>query len=862
VMSKETTALMDPETQSYRLPRIVVPEKYEITLEPDLVNFTFAGEETIHVIVSDSTDHILMNALELEIQEATISNSRNEEFKADITLDTENERVKLSFGKSLGSGSWKLHLKFTGILNDKLHGFYRSTYKDAEGQTKVIATTQFEATDARRAFPCWDEPDFKAVYKVTLIVDETLTAISNAKIKKEIMIPERAKKQVLFHDTMKMSTYLVAFIVGEFEATPVIDADGTPVRVWAPPGKLHLAKFAEGIAQHSLTFFNSYYGLKYPGDKLELIAIPDFAFGAMENLGAVTFRETALLVDEKTASHAELERVADVVAHEIAHMWFGDLATMKWWNGIWLNEAFATFMEMLAVDSWKPEWKRWESFGVSRAQAFATDGLKSTRTIEFPVRRPEEAQGMFDILTYEKGASVLRMLEQFLGPEVFRRGISFYLAKHKYSNTETNDLWDAIEESSKQPVRDMMDSWIFQEGHPLVSVELDKSGKALTFKQQRFMYASADDSGKGKDTLFHVPIMVKVKSGKSVLSEKFLLTEETHTLNFEDKVQYVVVNEGGHGFYRVRYSPDLLRALTMKREETLNAIERFNLVNDTWAAVLAGLQPLSEYLEMIRSFEDETDKNVWTVIAGSLQYLERVTCGSPALKDFTKSLCSPAFKRLGWELKDGEDNLKRQLRGLLALVLGTTGDDEKVQAEARELYAKYKADKASVGSDVVPALVTILAHTGTVERYQEFENDYKNASSPQEEDRFMYSLTAFQDKELLKQTLEKTLTGSFRTQNAPFVVRMVLQNSAARDVAWPFVKENWQRIIKTFPEVSLPRMSEGVTGLVSDELLKETRQFFKDNPIRQGKKLIEQNLEKQSVAVALKNREAKTLKTF
>jgi puromycin-sensitive aminopeptidase len=611
-----------------------------------------------------------------------------------------------------------------------------------------------------------------------------------------------------------------------------------------------------------LTFFNAYYGLKYPGDKLELIAIPDFAFGAMENLGAVTFRETALLVDEKTASHAEMERVADVVAHEIAHMWFGDLATMKWWNGIWLNEAFATFMEMLAVDSWKPEWKRWESFGVSRAQAFATDGLKSTRTIEFPVRRPEEAQGMFDILTYQKGASVLRMLEQFLGPEVFRRGISFYLSKHKYSNTETNDLWDAIEESSKQPVRDMMDSWIFQEGHPLVSVELDKSGKSLTFKQQRFLYASADDAAKGSDTLFHVPIMIKVKVGKSVVSQKFLLTGPTHTLNFEDKVQHVVVNEGGHGFYHVHYSPDLLRVLTLKRDETLEPIERFNLVNDTWAAVLAGLQPLSEYLELIKSFDDETDKNVWTVIAGSLQYLERVAGESQALKDFTKTLCSPAFKRLGWEPKDGEDNLKRQLRGLLALVLGTTGNDKKVQDEARELYAKYKNDQASVGSDVVPALVTILAHTGSVERYQEFENDFKNASSPQEEERFMYSLASFQNKELLKQTLEKSLNGSFRTQNAPFVVRLVLLNPAARDVAWPFVKDNWQKILKAFPEVSLPRLSEGVTGLVSDELLKETRQFFKDNPIRQGKKTIEQNLEKQSVAVALKNREVKTLKTF
>ena len=860
-MSKETAALLDPETQNYRLARTVVPEKYEITIEPDLVNFTFEGEETIHIIVADATDLVVLNALELEVLEASVSNARNEEQKATISLDPENERVKLKFSQKLNSGSWKLHLKFKGILNDKLHGFYRSTYKDASGQTQVIATTQFEATDARRAFPCWDEPDFKAVYKVTLIVDENLTAISNAKIRKETLIPERHKKQVLFHDTMKMSTYLVAFIVGEFEATAVVDADGTPIRIWAPPGKLHLAKFAEGIAVHSLTYFNSYYGLKYPGDKLELIAIPDFAFGAMENLGAVTFRETALLVDEKSASHAEMERVADVVAHEIAHMWFGDLATMKWWNGIWLNEAFATFMEMLAVDTWKPEWKRWESFSVSRGQAFATDGLRSTRPIEFPVRRPEEAQGMFDILTYEKGASVLRMLEQFLGPEVFRRGISLYLSKHKYSNTETNDLWDAIEESSKQPVREMMDSWIFQEGHPLISVELDKSGKKLTFKQQRFVYAS-DDTNKVKDATFHVPVMVKVKAGKSLLSEKFLLTGETHELTFEDKVEFAVVNEGGHGFYRVRYSPDLLRAVTARRENSLSAIERFNLVSDTWAAVLAGLQPLSEYLEMIKLFEDEEDKNVWTVIVGSLQYLDRLVPGAESLKEFTKTLCAPAFKRLGWEGKDGESSMTRQLRGLLALALGTTGDDRKVQAEAHELYAKYKADKSSVGSDVVPAVVTILAFTGGEERYNEFEKEFKNASSPQEEDRYMYSLANFQDKKLLQRTLEKTLNGEFRTQNAPYLVRTVLLNVAARDVSWKFVGDNWDKILNIFPEASLPRMAEGVTGLVSEDLLKQTRAFFKEHPVKQGKKLVEQSLEKQAVAVCLKKRESKTLESF
>ena len=262
----------------------------------------------------------------------------------------------------------------------------------------------------------------------------------------------------MFADTIKMSTYLVAFIVGEFEATDPVPAGGAPLRVCAVPGKKRLAGFAVEIGKASLEHFASYYGIPYPGDKLDLIAIPDFASGAMENLGAITFRETALLVDAESATRTELERVADVVSHENAHMWFGDLVTMKWWNGLWLNEAFATFMEMLAVDAWKPEWRRWDSFTVSRAAAMQVDGLKSTRPIEFPVERPEEAAGMFDVLTYEKGASVLRMLEQYLGAEAFRDGIRLYLKRHAYANAETTDLWDALEESTRQPVRALMDS--------------------------------------------------------------------------------------------------------------------------------------------------------------------------------------------------------------------------------------------------------------------------------------------------------------------------------------------------------------------------------------------------------------------
>ena len=314
-----------------------------------------------------------------------------------------------------------------------------------------------------------------------------------------------------------MSTYLVAFIVGEFEATEPVTADGVPLRVLAVPGKKQLADFAVAIGKASLEHFSQYYGIPYPGDKLDLIAIPDFASGAMENLGAITFRETALLVDPDKATRAELERVADVVSHENAHMWFGDLVTMKWWNGLWLNEAFATFMEMLAVDAWKPEWRRWDSFAVSRAAAMQVDGLKSTRPIEFPVERPEEAAGMFDVLTYEKGASVLRMLEQYLGAAKFRDGIRLYLKKHAYGNAETTDLWDALEESTQQPARALMDSWIFQPGYPLVSVE--KSGRTIRLSQQIFRYLQ---DGSDSERSWHVPIFLRAGTPAGVVNQDYI----------------------------------------------------------------------------------------------------------------------------------------------------------------------------------------------------------------------------------------------------------------------------------------------------------------------------------------------------
>src|SRR6185312_3754268 len=386
---------------------------------------------------------------------------------ASIDLDEPLQRCRLAAAHPLAPGQWRLHIEFRGTLNDKLRGFYRSTYKDRNGSTQTLAATQFEATDARRAFPCWDEPDFKAVFSTTLVIDSALTAVSNSAVLSETQ--ERGKKVVRFADTMKMSTYLVAFVVGGMEASDLTLVGKTPLRLWTVPGKKHLTPFGQEIATASLQFFERYYDIPYPADKLDLLAIPDFAAGAMENLGAITFRETALLVDPAEATHAELERVADVVAHENAHMWFGDLVTMSWWNGIWLNEAFATFMEMLAVDAWKPQWQRWVAFGVSRGAAMSVDGLHSTRPIEFPVTAPREADAMFDVLTYEKGASVLRMLEQYLGPDVFRTGVRDYLRAHQYDNADTGDLWAALGHAAKQPIPAVMDGWIFAPGYPLVS---------------------------------------------------------------------------------------------------------------------------------------------------------------------------------------------------------------------------------------------------------------------------------------------------------------------------------------------------------------------------------------------------------
>jgi puromycin-sensitive aminopeptidase len=873
----ETTTDPPASADPYRLPRTAVPLRYDLLLEPDLAGASFTGTCAAEIDVLEPTSRIVLNAIELDVRHAYLVDESGEQIPADaILLDEDTERVTIETTAAVRPGRWMLHTEFEGVLNDKLHGFYRSTFTDTEGAEQVIATTQFEATDARRAFPCWDEPEYKAVFSVTLVVDPDLAALSNgAELSRHPR--EDGKHVVRFADTMRMSTYLVAFIVGPLDVTEPVEANGKPLRVAYPRGKGHLTAYALEVGKFCLEFFADYYGIDYPGDKLDLVAVPDFAFGAMENLGCVTFREVAVLVDPATATQQEQERVTDVIAHELAHMWFGDLVTMKWWNGIWLNEAFATFMEMLATDAFRPEWERWTSFGLSRTAAFDVDALRTTRPIEFPVVSPEDAEGMFDILTYEKGAAVVRMLEQYLGAERFRDGIRQYLLAHSYGNTETTDLWDALEEATGEPVRRIMDTWIFQGGFPVVDVELISDSTEFTnpaiirFRSQRFRYADdpiqAEDEGAPSEKAperWVVPLIFSLKNEGVVAFEKVLIEDDVAEVPLADPPEWVLVNTEGTGFYRARYSPDLLSALTRHAHAELSAIERYGLVDDTWAAVLAGELHTDDFLRLAEGFAAETDLSVWQRVLGALGTIDRLVEGTArqALQARVRGLVKPALDRLGLSPVDGESDRDRELRGALLAALGVLGDDADARAIARDLYAATTRTPGSVDPSLVAASVAVVAATGGPEDFEDVLARYRAATTPQEEQRFLGALAEFDDPALLDRVLALTLTDEVRTQDGPYLVRRCLNNRNHGPRAWAFVTDRWDTLNARFPSNSIVRMLEGVRSLSRPEVADSVFAFFETHDVPQGDKTLAQHLERLQVNVGLRRREEPVLATL
>ena len=838
--------MVDP----YRLPADIVPSSYELVLEPDLGAATFAGEVVIHVEVTERTDEVVLNAIDLEIDAALVDGEAVE-----VTLDAEHERATLRLPVPHEPGPARVEIRFRGVLNDKLHGFYRSTFKDSTGTEHTIATTQFESTHARRAFPCWDEPAWKATFSVTLVVPEDLLAVSNAAVATEEPTGD-GRRRVTFEPTMKMSTYLVAFIVGPLVATEPVDVDGVPLRVIAPPERLALAPFALEAGAFALRAFSDFFAIPYPGGKLDLVAIPDFAFGAMENLGCVTFRETALLVDQAQGSQADLQRVADVVNHEIAHMWFGDLVTMKWWNGIWLNEAFATFMELKATDAFRPEWDRWTSFGVERAAAYAVDSLASTRPIEFPVVSPAEAEGMFDVLTYQKGCAVMRMLEQYVGEDGFRDGLRLYMAAHAYGNTETGDLWDAIEEATRQPVRSTMDSWILQGGFPLVTATLAADGAAVTLEQERFRMLPDGPGGlaepevkePGDEPRWSVPVVLRTSTGDV---HKVLLADLSTTVTLDAKADWIVVNAGASGFYRIRYASGLLQALLDDLGSAdLAPLERHALVSDAHAAVLSGQAPVPDLLEVVRALAGDDDVDVWTALASSLSFVFRVARGTeaePLVAAMVREVAGPALTRLGWQPAEDESDRTGALRGVLVGLLGGAGQDAEVRSRAKALFEAWLDDRSAVPPDLVDAVLHTTARLGDPADYERILERFRGAATPQEEVRALAALASVEDPTLFTRTVELYLSTEVRTQNAPLVLAAALRNPIGGREAWEAVRRRWHEVNERYPSNTISRLLSGLGAQADPVLAADARAFLSEHPLPQGAMQVAQTLETMDV---------------
>jgi puromycin-sensitive aminopeptidase len=848
----ETRVDQQPETDSeaaYRLPRTVTPTRYDLTLEPSLETATFAGHETVAVTVHEPVTEIVLNAKGLDILDGSLQGPGDVTIELEkIVLDPGSERVTLGLADTVAQGEWTLRLGFRGTLNDQMVGFYRSTYRD-DGASHVIASTHFEATDARMCFPCWDEPDLKAAFGITLIVADGLTALSNApEVEREAL--DLGRVRVRFADTMVMSTYLVCMIVGRLVVTEPADARGAPVRVVCRPGKEHLALFANQVGVSALNWFADYYDIPYPEAKLDQAAIPDFAQGAMENTGLVTYRETLLLMDDALATYAERLDVAETIAHELAHMWFGDLVTMRWWNGIWLNEAFATFMSYLCVDDLHPDWKVFDVFQRIRANAFEIDALETTRPIEYPVHSPNEASGMFDTLTYTKGGAVLRMVEQWLGRERFRDGIRRYLHAHAYANTETHDLWDAIGEETGEPVRRIMDAWIFQPGYPAITVRRD--GDGLRFTQKRYSPSVPDG-----DTAWPVPLVVRQVWPGGEHVDRVLVEAEGLRIPLASPDAVVIGNAGGASFVRVFYDDDLRARLTERAAVDLTPAERQCLVDDAWASVVAGDAPASSFIDLVAGFAGETDPSVWQAIVAGLAWCDRFLDGPPRerFRDFIRDLVRPALGRLGWDRRDDDRDLDRELRGDLIRTLGVLGDDPETQAAAREAEAESRAG-ADVEPSIAAAAVDVVAFVGGTEDYERFRARATEAPTPQEHDRYLYALTRFRDGALFERTLHATSSEDIRAQDVPFVLARAQFNRDLGATAWRFVRNNWDDILGRIAPSNVIALSAGIRTLTDPQVVADVQAFFREHDIPQNHLMLLQALERQRVFAALRERAA------
>lgn len=809
------------------LPTNVRPLRYGLTLEPHFDSFTFSGDLTIDLHVNADSLSVTLNSLEIDIHSASVNGE-----PAQVSFDEENQTATFALATPLKQGAAaSLALTYTGILNDKMAGFYRSSYVGQDGTTQYLATTQMEPTDCRRAFPSFDEPALKAVFDIALVSDAKLVHLSNMD-EKAVEVLAGGKKKTVFNSTPLMSTYLVAFIVGDLRA--VENTSYTkPIKVWATPGQEHLGQYSADIAAKTLAFFDEKFDIPYPLPKMDMVAIHDFSAGAMENFGLVTYRTVDLLFDPANTNIDTMQRVTEVVMHELAHQWFGNLVTMDFWDGLWLNEGFATWMSWYACDALYPDWKVWESYVLDSLQSALTlDALRSSHPIEVPVKRADEINQIFDAISYSKGLSLLKMISRWLGEEVFIKGVSNYLKKHMWGNTQTSDLWAALGDASGKDVIKVMDIWTKNIGFPIVSVQ--EEGATLTLTQNRFL-ATADVTPEEDTVLYPVFLGLKTSAG---IDESLVLDTRSTTITLAADDDFYKINGDLAGIYRTAYSP----ARWTKLGEAgvagkLSVEDRVGLVSDAGSLASSGFIGSTDLLNLVKVWSGEPNYVVWSAALGSIAKLKAALLFEDpatlkALNEFIIDLISAKIKEIGYEFSSADSFADQQLKSLLfAFAVGAGQAD--VVAFAHDAFAKFVAgDLAAVNPNLRAAIFNCVAKSGSGETFDQLYHIYTNPASVEEKLAALRSLGRFEDSALLDKTAALLLqTDIIKPQDIYMPMQGMRTHRGGVEKLWQWASTNWDSIYKLLPP-GLSMLGLVVTistaGFTKQEQKAEVEKFFAD----------------------------------
>ena len=829
-----------------RLPSTVRPTHYDLAFAIDLAHERFDGTETIQVEVEEPTSHIVLNALEITFRDVTIGTGASAQ-AATVTLDENAQSATLAVRNMLPRGPSTIQIRYAGVLSTNLRGFYISKTK-----ARKYAVTQFESTDARRAFPCFDEPAFKATFAVTLTLDRGDSAISNGKVLSDTPGPGVTQHTMKFATSPRMSSYLVAMAVGDFKCLEGA-ADAIPIRICATPDKTDFGRIALDSAQQVLKFYNTYYAIKYPFVKLDIVAVPDFAAGAMENTAAIFYRETDLLADSKSASVATRKTIASILAHEMAHQWFGDLVTMEWWDDIWLNEGFATWMANKPLAAARADWNIAVDETEESRSALNLDALKSTRPIHADVSTPAQIDEAFDGIAYEKGAAVLRMVENYVGPEAFRTGINAYLQAHAYKNAASEDLWKAIAAASGKPVERILPTFVNQPGVPLLEVSSTcvNDRTTVTLTQRRFFSNSASTD----DGRWQIPVCLKRAGQSSPACE--VLTEASRAITLSGACSpWIFANAGARGYYRTAYSSDLLRGIAPHVETDLTASERLMLLDDEWAMVRAGRHTVGDYLTLLSGYGNEHTSGVLQEATSRLGFIDAyltTDATRTAFEHFASGLLRPLFDDVGLTTAASDPDERRALRATIIAALGGVGNDPEVVSKARSALDRALAGGPALDPTTATSVIPTAAAHGDATLFDALAAAADRATSPEDQYRYLYALADFRDPALIDRGLQRVLSPQIRNQDAAIYLGHFFGNPAARTRAWTFLTERWAELA---PKVGIfggdTNLVRAVSGFCDTHSRDAVIDFFARHPLPAASRTLEQTLEQINSCIGMR----------